>query len=400
MLFQTLDDKKNCVAIYTGENLVKEIPDSLTKTWSYSVFLKGRDIEYAQLYCGGKKLSEVCPEHLKENWDYISDKLKAFNNSFKEAKVDLRQNCFFDLVPEKFLLEFCSIKNEITQHVLSTHERPEQYEFLRRLNELLVDIKYRELNINLEELHKNVLTERDLSYYHRMRDVQKHIDYDLFGAVTGRLSTKRSSFPIQSFQKAYRHALKPQNDWFVAIDINAAELRTSLAVLNCVQPQEDLYEWIGKELLGGLPRANAKQIAIEWLYNSSNQIYQKYAQKLDNVFKKESLKSMYWVDGCVHTPFGRKIQADEHHAIPYLNQSTFIDLFHRQVIKVDDLLKNKKSFIAFLLHDEFVIDLAEEDKDQLVEILKTIQDTQFGRFLASVKVGKDYGNMKKLNLKV
>jgi len=169
--------------------------------------------------------------------------------------------------------------------------------------------------------------------------------------------------------------------------------------LNCVQPQEDLYEWIAKELLDGLPRANAKQIVIEWLYNSSNQTYQKYSKNLDNVFKKEILKSMYWVNGYVHTPFGRKIEADEHHAIPYLNQSTFIDLFHRQVIKVDDHLKNKKSFIAFLLHDEFVIDLAEDEKNELLEILKIVQDTQFGKFLASVKVGKDYGNMKKLNIK-
>jgi hypothetical protein len=399
MLFQTLDDKENCIAVYVDGRLFKELPENLSKTWGYSAFLKGRDVDYAELYCGGKKLSEVCPENLKENWEHIKQRLVAFRNSFKEAKVDLRQNCFFDLVPEKFLLEYCFMKNEITNHVLTTYEKPEQYDFLRRFNELLIDIKYRELNIDIEGLHKNVLTERDLSYYHKMRDIQKHIDYDLFGAVTGRLSTKRNSFPIQSFQKAYRHALKPQNDWFVAIDINAAELRTSLSLLNCVQPQEDLYEWIAKELLDGLPRANAKQIVIEWLYNSSNQTYQKYSKNLDNVFKKEILKSMYWVNGYVHTPFGRKIEADEHHAIPYLNQSTFIDLFHRQVIKVDDHLKNKKSFIAFLLHDEFVIDLAEDEKNELLEILKIVQDTQFGKFLASVKVGKDYGNMKKLNIK-
>lgn len=401
MIFQTLDDKKECVGVFVDQKLIfNEIPDNLTKTWAYSPYLKGKDIEYAQLYCDGKKLSEICPEHLKENWDYINNKLKAFNNSFKEAKINLHQNCFFDLVPEKYLMEFCFIKNEITEHVLKTYEKPQEYEFLRRFNELLIDIKYRELNIDIGKLHKNVLTERDLSYYNKMRDVQKHIDYDLFGAVTGRLSTKRSSFPIQNFQKTYRHVLKPQNDWFIAFDVNAAELRTSLALLNCVQPQEDLYDWIGKELLGGLPRANAKKIVIEWLYNSSNKIYQQYTQKLDNVFKKETLKSMYWIDGHVHTPFGRKIEADEHHAIPYLNQSTFIDLFHRQVIKVDDFLKNKKSFVSFLLHDEFVIDMKDEEKTDILEIAKIVQTTQFGKFLCNIKVGRDYGNMKKLNLKV
>ena len=126
----------------------------------------------------------------------------------------------------------------------------------------------------------------------------------------------------------------------------------------------------------------------------------KAIENLNNVFKKETLKSMYWIDGHVHTPFGRKIEADEHHAIPYLNQSTFIDLFHRQVIKVDDFLKNKKSFVSFLLHDEFVIDMKDEEKTDILEIAKIVQTTQFGKFLCNIKVGRDYGNMKKLNLKV
>jgi len=400
LLFQTLDDKKHCVSIYLDGSLFKEIPENISQTWSYSTYLKGRKIDYASLYVEGKTLQEVCPEHLKENWEYINKKLKAFHTSFKEAKVSLQQNCFFDLVPEKFLLEYCFIKNEITNHVLTTVEKPREYEFYRRFTELLTDIRYRELNIDLDDLKNNILTERDLSYYHKMRDVNKHIDYNLFGSITGRLSTEKGSFPIQSFQKQFRYALKPHNDWFVAFDINAAELRTSLALLSCVQPQEDLYEWIGKTIIGGLTRDKAKKATIEWLYNSSNPIYEQYKYKLDNVFKKDILKSLYWVDGYVHTPFGRKIESDEHHAIPYLNQSTFIDLFHRQVIKIDDFLKDKKSFVAFLLHDEFVLDMTDDEKEHILEIAKILQNTQFGKFLCSIKVGRDYGNMKKLNLKV
>ncbi len=109
---------------------------------------------------------------------------------------------------------------------------------------------------------------------------------------------------------------------------------------------------------------------------------------------------MYWIDGFVHTPFGRKIQSDEHHAIPYLNQSTFIDLFHRQAIKIDDYLDGNKSFIAFLLHDELVLDMSDDEKENILEIAKILQNTQFGKFLCNIKVGRDYGNMKKLNLKV
>ena len=401
MLFQTLDDKKECVGIYANGKLhFNELPENLMASWSYSPYLKGQEIQYANLYCEGKTLDEVCPEHLRDEWTEIKGRLKAFMSSFIEAKVSLEENCFFDLTPHRFLEKYCDVKNKITQHVFDSYEKPQEYNFYRRFNELLIDIKHRELNIDLNQLKNNILTERDLTYYHRMRDVSRNIEYNLFGSITGRLSMKRGSFPIQSFQKQFRNVLKPRNDWFVAFDVNAAELRTSLALLNCVQPQEDLYEWIGKSILGNVSRNNAKKIVIEWLYNSSNPIYHQYAQKLDNVFKKDALKQLYWVNGYVHTPFGRKIESDEHHAIPYLNQSTFIDLFHRQAIKVDDYLRDKKSFVAFLLHDEFVLDMTDDEKEHILEIAKILQNTQFGRFLCNIKVGRDYGNMKKLNLKV
>ena len=401
MLFQTLDDKKECVGVYADSKLhFHEIPENLTSTWSYSPYLKGQKIQYANLYCEDKSLDEVCPEHLKDEWMQIKNRMKAFISSFVEAKVSLEENCFFDLTPTKFLEQYCEVKNKITKHVFDSYEKPVEYDFYSRFNELLVDIKHRELNIDLEDLKNNILNEKDLTYYHKMRDISKHIDYNMFGAITGRLAMNKRSFPIQSFQKQFRFCLKPHNDWFVAFDINAAELRTSLALLSCTQPQEDLYEWIGKSVIGGLSRDKAKRIVIEWLYNSSNPIYHQYTAKLDNVFKKEVLKQLYWVDGKVHTPFGRKIASDEHHAIPYLNQSTFIDLFHRQAIKIDDYLNGKKSFISFLLHDELVLDMSDDEKENILEIAKILQDTQFGKFLCNIKVGRDYGNMKKLNLKV
>ena len=51
MLFQTLDDKKECVGIYCDGELSfdNELPVDLEKTWSYSAFLKDMDVEYAKL---------------------------------------------------------------------------------------------------------------------------------------------------------------------------------------------------------------------------------------------------------------------------------------------------------------------------------------------------------------
>ncbi len=105
MIFQTLDDKKECVGIYCNNELnFKTIPDDLTKTWSYSPYLKNKNIEYAQIYAQGQKIENVVPDYLKEDWQKISNRMKAFISSFVEAKVSLSENCFFDLTPKNFLI--------------------------------------------------------------------------------------------------------------------------------------------------------------------------------------------------------------------------------------------------------------------------------------------------------
>ena len=118
MLFQTLDDKSECVGVYAnGELEFKQVPSDLTKTWSYSNFLEGLNIDYAQIYCHGKTLDEVCPAHLLEDWERVSNRLKAFIRANNLAKVNLLENCFLILTPERFLKEYCEVKNQICDWV-------------------------------------------------------------------------------------------------------------------------------------------------------------------------------------------------------------------------------------------------------------------------------------------
>jgi hypothetical protein len=53
-----------------------------------------------------------------------------------------------------------------------------------------------------------------------------------------------------------------------------------------------------------------------------------------------------------------------------------------------------------LLHDSALIDLAEEDKSMLPDIIRAVSDTQWGTFPVNVKIGTDFGNMKKVKIKV
>ncbi len=403
MLFQTLDDKNECVGFYAEDKLQfnKPLPNNLSATWSYSGFLKGKNIDYAQLYCDGKNLDEVCPEYLKEDWTNINKRLKSIIASCIESKVSLRENCFFDLTPQRFLIEYCHLRNEITKHIFDTVPKPAEYAFYKRFNELLHDIKSRDLNIVLEGIKNKLAKENAMAFYKKIANGTNHISYDMFSSITGRLTVNKNSFPILTFPKQYRSILKPQNDWFIVFDMNAAELRTALALNGKVQPEGDLHGWSAENVFKGqLDRSKAKETATAWLYNSHSPLSIQYDKELSALYDKQALLNKYWIDGYVETPFNRKMQADEHHAISYLNQSTFIDMFHRQIIKVDDFLRNKKSFVSFLVHDEFVLDVTNDEKNDIVEIIKILQDTPYGKFPVNVKAGKNYGELKKLNLKV
>lgn len=402
MTFQVLDTKGECVGFYqNGEVVYNSIIEQLDKTWNYTSILRGKNIQYAQIYASGKSLDECCPIEIKNDWENVNKKLKSFFSSFIQSKVSLEENCIFDLIPERYLKEYYDVKCKITDHVFETHQKPPEYEFFKRFGELVGDISARELKLNLSWLSEKLWDIQAKRLWEKLQQGQKSIEYNMFGSVTGRLTVSENSFPILNLNKELRSVIKPNNDWFVEIDLNAAELRTAIALLGKQQIDGDLHEWSAKHIFKNeLNRSEAKQTATSWLYNSQSKLALKYDKELDGFYNKPALKSMYWVDGVVHTPFQRHIPADEHHAISYLNQSTLIDLLHRQIIKVDDFLKNKKTFIPFMVHDSFVLDLANEEKELLPEIIRIVSDTKWGKFPVNVKIGSDYGNMKKVKIKV
>ena len=153
MLFQALDNKSECAGVYVdGQLCYNDMPENLSETWSYSNLLKQRkDIEYAYLYCG-KPIEEICPERFRERFDTCTDKLKAFLRSFQISKIDMNDNCFYDMVPPRFLLEYCEIKNKITKHILDNYEKPENYDFLVDLAKVIEEIRYQKLNLNTSNL--------------------------------------------------------------------------------------------------------------------------------------------------------------------------------------------------------------------------------------------------------
>ena len=397
MLFQTLDNKHKCIGVYYDGNLYfnNDLPEGISETWSYASFLSDREVRYGHLQCAGKSLDDVCPDNLKDDWEEINKKLKAYMRSLFISKVSLDDNCFYDLVPEKFLLEFCEIKNKITKHVFQNFLPPKNLRFLTLLTKVVEDINQQKLNIDIDEFKPHLAEYKARQWRKKIEKLEPYIRYDIFGTKTGRLTTKKHSFPILTFPKKYRSIVKPNNDIFVELDYNGAELRTLLALSDKNQPTMDIHEWNKRHLSNNkaMSRQEVKNSIFAWLYNSKKHPNEVALRKM---FDKDKVLSEYWDGETVKTCFNREIPADKHHALNYIIQSTCADLILQKMIKIYDILDGRKSNVAFCVHDSIVIDLHAEDKHLMKDTISEFSNTRFGKFKTSIKTGKDFGNLEEL----
>ena len=397
MFFQTLDNKHECVGVYYDGNLYfdNKLPDGIDKTWNYSSSLRDREIRYGYLQCGGKSLDSVCPPDIKNDWDRINNKLKAFMRSIHLSKVSLDDNCFYDIVPEKFLLEYCEIRNRITKHVFENFLPPKNLRFSILLTKVVEDISQQKLNIDINGFKPFLAEHKARQWKEKIKNISPYVKYDIFGTKTGRLTTKKYSFPILTFPKKYRSTIKPNNDLFVELDYNGAELRTLMALSDKNQPTMDIHEWNRRHLSENkiLSRQEVKNSIFAWLYNSKKHLNEESLRKM---YDKDKVLNNYWDGETVKTCFNREIPADRHHALNYIIQSTCADLILQKMIKIYDILDGRKSNVAFCVHDSVVVDLHADDKHLMKDIIDEFSNTRFGKFKTSIKTGDDFGNLKEL----
>ena len=392
MIFQPIDEKQPQKVYFEGA-LHDSIPTGARRTWRYSKHYSDL-VEYASLYVPGKSLSEACPEHLDARWRHISDQMSAHIKACQTARVDFNSYGILQLVPSSLLDEFLQIKTQITKHVFETIPKPKNYDFLVNLERMIADIKARKLNIVLDNLRSDLTSVRARSTYKRLLESSHFVDYNIYKSKTGRLTTRRGSFPILTLDKNFRSVVTPNNDLFVEFDFNSAELRTLLALSGEDQPQEDIHEWNRKQVYRGLiSREEAKKRIFAWLYNPrSKDFLSSQAYSRDKVIKK------YFNGEQVETIFDRIIQSDAHHALNYIVQSTTSDLLLKRAIDIFKLLKEKKSYVAFTLHDSLVIDMSLEDKHMLNDLVSTFENTDLGKYKVNVSAGKNFGDMRGLSL--
>ena len=392
MIFQAIDDKNECIGVYAdGKLSFDNIPKNLTKTWKYSGSIKNESVEYAWLYTQGKNLEDCCPDELAEQLANAQKKFRAFIKSFEIAKVNLNEHCFFDLIPHDFLLEFCSVKNKITEHVFNNYEKPANYEHLNSVQKLLHKLKYQKLNIKTDDCRELMISSRDRQKIQSIMKGNPCIDYNLFGTVTGRLTTNPGSFPILTLKKEHRKIIKPTNDLLVSLDYNGAEVRTLLQLCEQAQPQEDIHSWNAKNLFEEqISRDDCKLRFFAWLYNPDSDDIK------TDVYDKQKILDKHYKEGYIYTPYNRKIRVEPRKALNYLIQSTTSDRVLEKAVKINTMLvkNNCKSFISAIIHDEVIIDYCDEDRSLIEEIKEEFEDN----FMANMLAGKNLYSLEEVKI--
>ena len=62
------------------------------------------------------------------------------------------------------------------------------------------------------------------------------------------------------------------------------------------------------------------------------------------------------------------------------------------------MLKSTKSKIAFTLHDSIILDMAKEDAIMIKDLKSQFNQTRWGNFVSTCKIGKTFGNLKELKV--
>ena len=368
----------------------------LTHTWKYEKIMGEQPVECAHIWAGGNSLDKACPYSLENEWKNNKNKIQAIFKSFKIAGLDVSKLNVLDIIPEKFLKKFLQNKNQISEHIFNTNKKPENYDFMLELFRLVEDIKQRPLNINFDFLKKKLGNTYFHNLYKRIYNRENLVSYNPYGTVTGRLTTTSGSFPILTLSKEARDIILPNNDVFIELDFNAAELRTMLALSEIEQPLGDIHEWNNKEIFGGkLDRDEVKKRTFSWLYDQK-----KLNKSFEKLYNRDTLLKKYWSENeeIIRTPFHRKIKSDHKHALNYLIQSTSSDNFLKQVIKVQKLLKGKKTNVAFAIHDSLVLDFSLSDKALVKGLVEEFSNTELGNFKVNISGGKSFGKMKEMNI--
>lgn len=373
-IVQTLDLEENCVGVYSQDKFYfKDTKKGLEKaklSWRHSpLFEKDEEWEFISLYCKDQKLSDFSSDPVA--LEIVNKLLEAQKKAALTAKLDFSNLCFYDLLPDHLLKRWFSLREQAMHRIVADVEKPKEYNILHKIHVVVSSISRQSIKVG---------------------NAKEKVIYDMHSSATGRLATSRGSYPILNISKDERASITPRNDMFLELDVNGAEIRTLLSLSGQKQPDYDIHDFNRDRCFPDLSRKDVKAKFFAWLYNPNAVDY-----KLEKIYNKNIYKD-YFRDNKVTTPFNRELKVDERRALNYLLQSTTSDIVLENAYKIMKVLKPRKSKVAFTMHDSVVLDFAREDYDLVKDIKEMFETNMFGRFVSTISIGKNFGNLKEISI--
>ena len=332
---------------------------------------------FQKAYKNSKYFNEYISEIMPENW--------------------LRDLCINTY--QKLRQEFDSIRNSI-----GTIELSDFYIHSMRTQLLLQQLRKYRVKLNDKTIEGFVEQKLTIPGVLEKKNINLNLDYDFWGAVSGRLSHFPHSFPILNLRKDLRSCIVPHNDYFVDFDYRAADITPIIYM--CYPGIDfdsiDLYDWVCKLInLNEPDRSKMKQKVFASLYAREESELHKKMRVEDKIqqFIIRKTDTETWL----LTPYNRLLKIpnreNQIQLLPYIIQSVTNDSMLSTIIKVQELIDNNnlKSKICFLIHDEFVMDVVESELEWMNQIGEIMKDTRIGKYSIHTKIGNNFGDMKEIS---
>ena len=380
--------KVNNKTYFYQDQFIQKLPDGDKATWYFN------NMETGSFYVESvakQKIEDYIPYSELGEWDKTNKKFESHKKAAEVCKIKFDDP--MDLIPEDLLKTYYSFLNKATENYVKENNINSFNMHVSRAASLVQKIKEQKINLDFKQLDEQILKNpKNKKVIDKIKETNRIIDYDVLGSKTGRLTNNPDGIPILTLKKELRGIIKPQNDLFAEFDYNAAEARVLLALSGKEQPEGDIHEWNINNVFRGMgTREEAKVRFFSWLYNSNSDDF-----LLNRFYDKETVLKQFYDGKQIKNPFGRVIESDDFHALNYLTQSTCADLVLEQAVKLDYFLKDKKSKIAFIIHDSVVVDITKSDFKLLTKMLDYFAETRLGRFRVNLSGGKNFGEMKKI----
>lgn len=289
-------------------------------------------------------------------------------------------NCI-NIVPKVKLLEhgkriYDNIKEFIPNEIILDKE------FLFYNNEVLdtiVELERNPLKVDLTKFPSN---------YIKALSVNKlYSDYNVYN-VYSRPSNSKNGFNIGAMSKKddTRASIIPVNDYFVEFDYTSYQMHLLSIIIDYNIGENDLYKELG-ELYQLEDRDSAKLRTMQLVFGES-----KINPYPSNIFLNKVFDFKNKVRKFVSPISGKDIKLlHDGKDLSRILQVIETEKNFLSIKKIQNICKNKKSFLTLYCYDSFLIDYNKEDGEELLDEIQSILETET---IVTKKIGKNY---KELN---